>query len=127
MKSRKPFPTALVALLVVFTRLTLSQTSSTSLRGTVTDPSSRVVPNATVVLTDTASKTQRTMSTGGQGEYQFMFLAPGAYTLTVTAPGFGSYEQTRVELLVNTPATANVQLKIGKTTEIVTVSSEAPA
>jgi hypothetical protein len=29
--------------------------------------------------------------------------------------------------LVNTPATANVQLKVGATTEVVTVTSEAPA
>jgi len=28
---------------------------------------------------------------------------------------------------VNTPATANVQLKVGATTEVVTVTSEAPA
>jgi hypothetical protein len=31
-----------------------------------------------------------------------------------------------LQLLVNTPATANVQLKLGRATETVTVTSEAP-
>ena len=64
---------------------------------------------------------------GGQGEYQFLLIPPGTYTLHVTASGFRSYEQKGLALLVNTPATANVQLKVGATTEVVTVTSEAPA
>jgi hypothetical protein len=45
----------------------------------------------------------------------------------VTARGFAHYVQNGLELLVNTPATANVQLKVGAVTESVNVSSEAPA
>src|SRR6516225_7655932 len=100
--------------------------STTSLRGTVTDPSGGAVPEATVVLANSESKTERTVATGGQGEYQFLFIPPGKYTLTVTAQGFSRYEQTGLELLVNTPATANVQLKVGATTQSVTVAAVAP-
>ncbi len=99
----------------------------TSIRGTVTDPSGSVVAGATVVLANAESKTERTATTGGEGEYRFLFLPPGIYTLTVTATGFRHYEQTGLELLVNTPATANVQLKVGGAGETVTVTSEAPA
>ena len=70
---------------------------------------------------------ERATTTGEQGEYQFLFVPPGTYKLTVTSPGFRHYEQTDLQLLVNTPATANVQLTIGGTSETVTVSSEAPA
>jgi carboxypeptidase family protein len=101
--------------------------AATSLRGAVTDPSGGAVPGATVVLADTASKTARTATTGEQGEYQFLFLPPGTYTLTITAGGFQRYEQTGLQLLVNTPSTANVQLKIGQSTEQVTVTGAAPA
>jgi hypothetical protein len=70
---------------------------------------------------------ERTTTTEEQGEYQFLLVPPGTYHLTVTAPGFRRYEQTDLQLLVNTPTTANVPLSIGGATETVTVSSEAPA
>jgi hypothetical protein len=101
--------------------------STTSVRGTVTDPDGNAVVGARVVLANAESKTERTATAGGQGEYQFLLIPPGTYTLTVTAAGFRGYEQKGLALLVNTPATANVQLKVGATTEVLTVTSEAPA
>ncbi|HET7890741.1 MAG TPA: TonB-dependent receptor [Candidatus Sulfotelmatobacter sp.] len=101
--------------------------STTSVRGTVTDPGGNVVVGSSVVLADAESKTERTATTGDQGEYQFLFVPPGTYTLTVTAAGFRSYAQKGLVLLVNTPATANVQLKVGTAAELVTVTSEIPA
>jgi Carboxypeptidase regulatory-like domain len=104
-----------------------SAQATTSVRGTVTDPHGDVVVGANVVLADAQSKRERITKTGPQGEYQFLLISPGTYTLTVTAHGFASYEQKDLALLVNTPATANVQLTVGATTEVVTVTSEAPA
>jgi len=128
MRSLKQFAISLVVVLLALTSFTFSQTSSTSsLRGTVTDPSGSAVAGAMVVLANAESKTERTAATGSQGVYQFLFLPPGTYTLTVGATGFSRYEQTGLELLVNTPATANVQLKIGQATEVITVTAEAPA
>lgn len=100
--------------------------ATTSLCGTVTEQSGSAVAGATVVLSNVEAKTERTTTTGTQGEYQFLFVPPGTYTLTVTAKGFARHEETGLQLLVNTPATANVQLKIGQVTESITVSSEAP-
>jgi Carboxypeptidase regulatory-like domain len=101
--------------------------ATTSVRGTVTDPSGSAVVGANVFLSNAESKTERAATTGAQGEYQFLFLSPGTYTLKVAAMGFAGYEQTGLQLLVNTPATANVQLKLGQTTQSVTVTGEAPA
>ena len=101
--------------------------ATTSLRGTITDPTGSIVAGAKVLLAATESKTERTATTGEQGEYQFLFIPPGTYTLHVTATGFRSYEQKGLALLVNTPATANVQLKVGAAAEVVTVTSEIPA
>ena len=101
--------------------------AATSVRGTVTDPDGNAIVGAKVVLSNTESKTERTATTGGQGEYQFLLIPPGTYTLHVTAAGFRGYEQKGIELLVNTPATANVQLKVGAAAEVVTVTAEAPA
>ena len=101
--------------------------ATTSVRGTVTDPSGSAVVGATVTIANLESKAERTATTGTQGEYQFLLLPPGTYTLKVTATGFAGYEQTGLQLLVNTPATANAQLKVGGTAQSVTVTSEAPA
>ncbi len=116
---------ALLALLVVGSS-SWGQ-AMTSVRGTVVDPTGKAVAGASVVLANSESKTERTATTGEQGEYQFLFVPPGRYTLSVTAAGFRHYEQTDLQLLVNTPATANVPLSIGGTSETVTVTSEAPA
>src|ERR1700693_5511168 len=101
--------------------------AATSVRGTVTDPDGNAIVGAKVVLSNTESKTERTATTGGQGEYQFLLIPPGTYTLHVTAAGFRGYEQKGIELLVNTPATANVQLKVGAAAAVVAVTAEAPA
>ncbi len=101
--------------------------ATTSLRGTVSDPSGAYIAGATVTLTNPLSKIVRTTVTGdNDGGYQFQFLPPGTYTLEVEAKGFQNYEQKGLELLVNTPVTINVQLKVGGGQETVTVTAEEP-
>ena len=101
--------------------------ATASIRGTVTDSSGGFVGGASVALTNPESKSERAATTEADGGYQFLFLPPGTYTLTVAAAGFQKYEQTGLELLVNTPVTVNVQLKIGGGKETVTVTAEEPA
>src|SRR5579862_1598410 len=117
----------LLSMLLAVSSAAFPQSSSTSLQGSVTDPSGSAVSGAMVTLADSASKIERTTVTGQQGEYRFLALPPGTYSLSVTAKGFTHYLQTGLQLLVNTPATTNVQLKVGSTSESVTVTSEAPA
>lgn len=124
----RTFATGVLLVLMFLSAVrTASAQATTSVRGTVSDPTGGAIFGATVVLANAESKIQRTSTTGPQGEYQFLLIPPGSYTLTVTAKGFVRHEQTALHLLVNTPATANVQLKVGATTELVTVTSEAPA
>ena len=126
MKLRNLFVFLLIVFWVLLTGFVFSQTSSTSLRGTVTDPSGSVVQGATVVLENKESNLSRTATTGVQGDYQFPFLSPGTYSLLVTASGFERYQQSGLQLPVNTPVTANVGLKLGKASEVVNVTTEAP-
>src|ERR1700692_2763178 len=122
---------SLIAAVALLTLLLLPSVAwgqaTTSVRGSVTDPGGSALVGANVVLADPESRTERTATTGGQGEYQFLFVPPGTYTLSVKAAGFRNYEQKGLTLLVNTPATANVQLKVGAAAEVVTVTSEIPA
>src|SRR5215470_418720 len=118
---------SLPTFLFLFSCLAFSQGSSSSLQGTVTDPSGSAIPGATVVLANTQATLERTVTTGPQGDFRLLAVPPGTYTLTVTARGFAHYTQTGLQLLVNTPATVNVQLKVGAVTESISVTSEAPA
>src|SRR5260370_10939734 len=101
--------------------------AATSLRGTITDPSGSTVAGAKVVMANRESKKERTATNAEQGGYQFQFVPPGTYSLTVAATGFRPYKLSGVELLVNTPATINAQLKVGAAGEVVEVTGEAPA
>jgi len=127
MKSVPRIAVLLIVLLLMMGSVALAQISSSSVQGTVTDPSGSAINGASVSISSSESRLERTMVTGGQGEYKFVALPPGIYTLTVSARGFTRYQQTSLQLLVNTPATANVQLKVGAATETVTVTGEAPA
>ena len=110
----------------VLAAISFAQTSSTSLQGTVTDPSGSAIVGATVVVSNEA-KLERTTVTDAQGGYRLLALPPGTYTLVVNGKGFARYQATGLQLLVNTPATENVQLKVGAASEVVNVGSEAPA
>jgi len=125
MKSSR-FCVSLLAFFFLFSCMAFPQGSSSSLQGTVTDPSGSAIPEASVVLTNPQATIERTVSTGPQGDFRILAVPPGTYTLTVTARGFAHYVQTGLQLLVNTPATVNVQLKVGAVTENISVTSEAP-
>ncbi|MGC1298604.1 MAG: carboxypeptidase-like regulatory domain-containing protein [Alloacidobacterium sp.] len=101
----------------------LAQTSLTSVRGTVTDPSGAVVPGAQIELTNQANATRQTQVAGSQGEYQFQQVVPGTYLLVASAGGFGA-QSKRAELLVNQPATVNFQLTVEAETTTVDVSAQ---
>src|SRR5258708_7800172 len=127
MNMSKYFVLRLLASLLLLASCAVAQTSTTSLQGTVTDPSGGAISGATVELVNTDSKLHRDATTDGQGEYRFQFLPPGTYRLSVVSSGFSRCERKDLQLLVNAPATANAQLKLGQSSQVVTVSDAPPA
>lgn len=101
--------------------------ATTSLRGTVTDPSGLAIRDAQVALSNPDTGFSRTTTTAADGTYVFPELLPGTYKLSVEAKGFSHYEENGVALRVDLPATANVRLRVGAIAETVSVTSEAPA
>nr|MDP9146295.1 carboxypeptidase regulatory-like domain-containing protein [Acidobacteriota bacterium] len=102
-----------------------AQTGTTSLNGVVTDKSGATVADAMVTLSNPSQGYVRDTKTNKAGEYEFISLPPGTYTLTVEMPGFRKFEQKELRLLVNSPATTNVQLEVGESTQTVEVSAQA--
>jgi Carboxypeptidase regulatory-like domain len=54
----------------------------------VTDPSNALVPDASIEIRNSAKGTIQATKTDREGLYQFFFLAPGKYNLTVVRDGF---------------------------------------
>jgi len=100
------------------------QTASTSLRGTIKDPSGALVPGAKVTLTNGANGATFDAVADSTGNYTFPQLPPAKYTIKVAATGFGGQTKT-AELLVNQPATINFELTVQASTETVDVSATA--
>lgn len=61
---------------------------SASISGTVIDPSRAPVSGALVILTCEAACPNRQALSGDDGQFSFDAVAPGAFEITVTAPGF---------------------------------------
>jgi len=101
------------------------QTGTTSLRGLVLDKTGAAIGGATVTLDNSEQALHRQTKTSPNGEYEFLALPPGTYTLLIEAAGFRKWEQKSLQLLVNSPATQNVTLEVGVTSETVEVSAQA--
>jgi len=93
-----------------------------TLTGIVSDPSQAVVAGAALKLRDEQSGSQRDTVTNSDGYYTFVSVPPGAYELTVAAPGFETYKQTGIAILGGDKINVNVGMKLGSTTNVVEVT-----
>ena len=115
----------LIAIIASFGTSVWGQTSSTSLRGAVTDPNGAVLPDADLLLVDGQTGISRSVKTDNAGVYQFLHLPPATYSITVVAKGFATIKQDNVSLLVDTPATIDFTVKVQGETQMVEVQAEA--
>jgi hypothetical protein len=115
----------LLATVTPTNKLNAQTTTSGGLTGVVTDPSQAVVPDAAVEIMDHAKGTTQSTKTDREGVYQFSFLAPGRYTLTVTHAGFRE-EKRAMNILLGPAVSANVTLQVAKVSTRVSVIAEAP-
>ncbi|MFQ5926939.1 MAG: carboxypeptidase regulatory-like domain-containing protein, partial [Terriglobia bacterium] len=115
---------ALLTLLVVFlTASPLWAQATSSLTGTVTDPTGAVIPGAEVKLTSQATGATRSTTTGANGVYIFPQLAPASYKVEVSAQGFKTAVFDRVVVQVGLTATLDVELEVGAIAEVVEVEA----
>ena len=109
---------------MLLTAPAFAQNATTSVRGSVTDPTGAVLPSATVTLTNATTQVSQQLAVGKNGEYSFVELSPDNYLITASAEGFGALEK-KVQLLVSQPATVNFKLTVGAAAESVNVSATA--
>ena len=110
---------------VTFLPLSFAQKTTGDVDGTVTDQSGAVVPGCALTLTDQATGAVRKTTSNAQGNFSFLQLPVGTYTITATKEGFKTVSQKDLAVHVATVTTTTVQLEIGATTETVSVEAEA--
>ena len=97
--------------------------TTTGINGTVTDSSGGVVPGATVELKEQNTGAVFHATTNSGGSYNFPSILPGLYTITVTHSGFETQVVTDRTVLATQPATVDIVMLVGRTTQTVTVSA----
>jgi hypothetical protein len=102
-----------------------SQTGTSSIRGTITDPNGRVVADAKVTITNVGTNGTRTTTSTDTGTYLFDLITPAEYRLEVEAKGFKTNVDASVQALIGKPTEANVRLQVGAATETVEVTAAA--
>ncbi len=90
-----------------------AQLGTGTLNGTVTDSTGAVVPGATLTLIDTDTNATRKIKSNGAGYFSLPELPIGKYSLSATAPGFGTITRNNIELSVGAQLTVDLPLAVG--------------
>ncbi len=105
-----------------------AQQLTAALSGTTYDQTGAVIPNAKVDVKNEASGDTRTTTSNNSGYFTFSALPPGSYSVTVSASGFRSWQQSGIVLNQgDTRTLPNIALQVGQSSQQVEVVSAAEA
>src|SRR4051794_41773450 len=91
--------------------------STATIQGTVTDSKGAVLPNATVIVKNRNTSTERTAQTDNDGNYQIAALPVGLYTVEARVQGFKTQLADGVTLEVAKTVVQNFQMEVGALSE----------
>lgn len=126
MRVSRPFLVTVLTVLVlsaVSPAPMLAQKSSGEILGTVTDSTGAVVPKASITLTNIKTKETRRSTADEMGNFRFLFVLPGAYSLRAEATGFQPVIEDELILRVGEKRRQDVTLQLGAVTEAVEVTA----
>jgi hypothetical protein len=121
--------TAALAAWLAFSLLpaAMAQTTSTTILGTITDPSGAAVAGAKVTATNIRTQVKREDVSTSTGDYSFPLLDIGEYSVTVESAGFKTVTRTNLLLQINEKLRVDVALQVGQVSERVEVSAAVTA
>jgi hypothetical protein len=102
------------------------QSDRGTVTGTISDPTSAVIPGANIVATNTQTTARYETISTETGNYTLPELPAGPYQLSVELPGFKKYVREGITVLVAQTLRIDVTLEVGAANEEVTVTSDAP-
>ena len=118
---------AVIVLAMLAAALALAQFETAEVLGTVRDTTGAVVPNVTVTLVNELTGIEAKTATDANGNYRFLNVRVGRYTVTAEAPGFSKFTTTGVAVNVGARQRVDMTLTVGAVTEVVEVKDIAAA
>ena len=115
----------MVASAFLFCLSTWAQDTATIV-GTVTDSSGGVIPSAKVTASNPAKGFSRELTTNTAGDYTAAKVPIGDYVVSVEVAGFQKLVRSGIPLTVGQTLRVDLQLKVGQTTQEVTVAGNVP-
>jgi len=103
----------------------LAQSERGTISGTIRDSSGAVIPQAKIIITNTATNVVVNLTTNGVGEYTAASVAVGAYNILVQKEGFRPAELKGLGVDAATSVRADVILEIGASQQVVEVQAAA--
>ena len=103
----------------------VSQTTTSSIEGTVTDSNGALIAGAEVKASGTTLASERSVTANEEGFFRLTALPAGIYTLTVSHTGFAT-STSNIELTLNRVVTLTIQLQVGNLVgSVANVTSDA--
>ena len=123
-RTLRAFFSVVAVFLLSFTVFAQSQATTGLIQGTVVDPNGAVVAGATVVVKNTGTGLERTVTSNSDGLFSAPLLPLGKYRVSTTAQGFTESILENVELSIGQTLSLKVEMKIGGGVNTVDVSAE---
>ena len=101
-----------------------AQATQGAIIGTVKDSGGAVVPNANVTLTNADEGTVRSIKSNSVGDYRFLDVKAGHYTIDVEATGFEKWTASGVVLEVRQELRVDASLAVGAIQQSVRVTGD---
>lgn len=111
-------------LLLALFSISLAQSNTGNLSGTVSDASG-VIAGATVVIKDNQTGRERTLVTNSEGAFAANQLEVGNFTVTIKATGHKTQTYSDVKIDIGQTYTLTATLEAGDISEVVTVAAGA--
>ena len=112
-----------VMLTVVSPTYLHAQADRGGIKGVTEDPKTASIPGAQITLKNEATGVSATAVSGPVGQFNFLSLEPGLYSVTASAMGFSKSVQQHIEVGVGSTVALTVTLQPGGVQQTVTVSA----
>ena len=103
-----------------------AQVGRGALAGRIVDPAGTGMPGATVTVVEVGTNRSRTVVTGADGNYAVPGLASGSYRVRVELSGFRTVAREGIAIATGETVRLDLQLEIGRVSEAITVTGDAP-
>src|SRR5689334_7417177 len=112
----------IVAAALLVCAAAFSQTTSSRISGSVSDPQGAAVPAASVTILNPVTGQTFATVTNQQGEFVVPSVPAATYRVTIETKGFRTAVLNDVKVDAAVPATVNARLEVGAVSETVEVN-----